>query len=56
MGLSNNKIKNYQNSNSISTSKGSNNNDATGESKLKKKSTMKVSKTNSMNLINDTEF
>ena len=40
----------------ISTNKGTNNNDGPGESKLKKKSTMKVSKTNAMNLVSETEF
>lgn len=40
----------------IKVSQGSNNNDGNGESKLKKKSTMKVTKTNSMNLVNETEF
>ena len=40
----------------INANKGLSNNDSTGESKLKKKSTMKVSKTNSMNLVSETEF
>lgn len=55
-GLSNNKTKvNYLDP-KISTKTGLNNDNGTGESKLKKKSTMKVSKTNSMNLVSETEF
>ena len=55
-GLSNNKTAVKYDNKVISTSKGTNNNDGPGESKLKKKSTMKVSKTNSMNLVSETEF
>lgn len=56
-GLSNNKTNvKYLDNKVISSSKGLNNDGGTGESKLKKKSTMKVSKTNSMNLVSETEF
>lgn len=56
-GLSNNKTNiKYLGDKVINQNKGLNNNDGAGESKLKKKSTMKVSKTNSMNLVSDIEF
>ena len=56
-GLSNNKTNvKYLDNKVISSSKGLNNDGGPGESKLKKKSTMKVSKTNSMNLVSETEF
>lgn len=56
-GLSNNKTNlKYLGDKVINANKGLSNNDSTGESKLKKKSTMKVSKTNSMNLVSETEF
>jgi len=56
-GLSNNKTNvKYLDNKVISSSKGLNNDGGVGESKLKKKSTMKVSKTNSMNLVSETEF
>ena len=55
-GLSNNKtnVKYLDPKNAVSSK--INNSDGTGESKLKKRSTMKVSKTNSMNLVSETEF
>ena len=56
-GLSNNKNNTkYLDPKSINTNKGGLIAGDGTESKLKKKSTMKVSKTNSMNLVNDTEF
>lgn len=56
-GLSNNKTTvKYQDNKVISTGKGGNNIDGMVESKLKKKSTMKISKTNSMNLVDEKDF
>ena len=55
-GLSNNKTNGKYLDPKNAVSSKVNNSDGTGESKLKKKSTMKVSKTNSMNLVSETEF